>query len=186
VRDGPARRKDMRPMEKIDPCREPSTKLSESSLSESMEDYIEAIGHLEEKLKVVRVKNIAQALKVKMPSVSSALSVLAKKNLVNYEKYDFVELTEEGQGIARLLRRRHAVLKRFLTDVLAVDEKNAERDSCGMEHHVSKNTINNLVKFIDYIDEFPQKRRLDLQGFRSFLRETDVEADGEDGSESSA
>ena len=31
-------------------------------LSESMEDYIEAIGHLEENLKVVRVKNIAKAL----------------------------------------------------------------------------------------------------------------------------
>jgi DtxR family Mn-dependent transcriptional regulator len=133
-------------------------------LSESMEDYIEAIGELENTLKVVRVKNIAKALKVKMPSVSSALGVLARKNLVKYEKYDYVELTEEGQRLALLLRRRHLVLKKFLTDVLAVEEREAEKDSCGMEHHVSKDTINNLVKFIDYIGTAP------LAGFRDFLK----------------
>ena len=64
-----------------------------ADLSESMEDYIEAISQLEETLKVVRVKNIAHTMKVKMPSVSSALGVLEKKGLVHYEKYDYVELT---------------------------------------------------------------------------------------------
>ena len=136
-------------------------------LSESMEDYIEAIGELEKTLKVVRVKNIAKALKVKMPSVSSALGVLAKKSLVRYEKYDYVELTEEGQRIALLLRSRHSVLKKFLTDVLAVEENDAEKDSCGMEHHVSKDTINNLVKFIDYIGSAP------LAGFSDYLKSED-------------
>jgi DtxR family Mn-dependent transcriptional regulator len=136
-------------------------------LSESMEDYIEAIGELEKTLKVVRVKNIAKALKVKMPSVSSALGVLARKNLVKYEKYDYVELTGEGQRIALLLRRRHSVLKKFLTDVLAVEERDAEKDSCGMEHHVSKETINNLVKFIAYIGSAP------LAGFRDYLKSED-------------
>jgi DtxR family Mn-dependent transcriptional regulator len=138
-------------------------------LSESMENYIEAIGELEDTLKVVRVKNIAKALKVKMPSVSSALGVLARKNLVKYEKYDYVELTEEGQRIALLIRRRHTVIKKFLTDVLAVEEREAEKDSCGMEHHVSKDTINNLVKFIDYIGTAP------LNGFRDYLKSEETE-----------
>jgi DtxR family Mn-dependent transcriptional regulator len=132
-----------------------------------MEDYIEAIGELEKTLKVVRVKNIAKELKVTMPSVSAALGVLARKNLVKYAKYDYVELTGEGQRIALLLRRRHSVIKRFLTDVLAVGETDAEKDSCGMEHHVSKDTINNLVKFIDYIGSAP------VAGFRDFLKSED-------------
>jgi DtxR family Mn-dependent transcriptional regulator len=133
-------------------------------LSESMENYVEAIGELEDTLKVVRVKNIAKALKVKMPSVSAALGVLARKNLVKYEKYDYVELTEEGQRLAFLIRRRHTVIKKFLTEVLAVEEREAEKDSCGMEHHVSKDTMNNLVKFIDYIGATP------LAGFKEYLR----------------
>jgi DtxR family Mn-dependent transcriptional regulator len=132
-----------------------------------MEDYIEAIGELEKTLKVVRVKYIAKELKVTMPSVSAALGVLARKNLVKYVKYDYVELTGEGQRIALLLRRRHSVIKKFLTDVLAVGETDAEKDSCGMEHHVSKDTINNLVKFIDYIGSAP------VAGFRDFLKSED-------------
>ena len=137
-------------------------------LSESMENYIEAIGELEDTLKVVRVKNIAKILKVKMPSVSSALGVLARKNLVKYEKYDYVELTEEGQKVALLIRRRHTVIKKFLTDVLAVEEREAEKDSCGMEHHVSKDTMNNLVMFIDYIGTNP------LAGFKDYLRSVEA------------
>jgi DtxR family Mn-dependent transcriptional regulator len=147
----------------------PGRRFSKSRLTESQDDYIEAISELEDQLKVVRVKKIAEALNVKMPSVSSALAVLAKKKLVNYEKYDYVELTEEGRKIAGFLRRRHALLKKFLTEVLAVEEGSADRDSCGMEHHVSKDTIYNLVKFIEYIDSDPVRRRLDLESFKTYL-----------------
>lgn len=139
-------------------------------LSESMEDYVEAISQLEDKLKVVRVKNIARALKVKMPSVSSALGVLAKKGLVNYEKYDYVELTEQGQGVALQLRKRHDILKKFLKDILGVEENNAERDSCGMEHHISKDTINNIIKFIEYIDRCQRGENIFLKQFHDYLK----------------
>jgi len=135
-----------------------------------MEDYIEAISQLAERLKVVRVKNIAQALKVKMPSVSSALGVLARKKLVNYEKYDYVELTEEGRQIAYGLRKRHDALKKFLMTVLGVEEQDAERDSCGMEHHVSRDTIDGIVKFIEYLDSVPPEEKINLNDFRALLR----------------
>jgi DtxR family Mn-dependent transcriptional regulator len=138
-------------------------------LSESMENYVETISRLEEELKVVRVKNIAKSLKVKMPSVSSALALLSKKKLVNYEKYDYVELTEEGRRVAGALRTRHAVLKKFLKDVLAVDEENAEKDSCDMEHHVSRKTINNIMKFIEFIDICPRGQNLCVKNFKSYL-----------------
>jgi DtxR family Mn-dependent transcriptional regulator len=139
-------------------------------LSESMENYIETIGYLEETLKVVRVKNIAKALKVKMPSVSSALGVLSKKDLVNYEKYDYVELTPRGQEVARRLRRRHENLKKFLKKILGVEEKNAEKDSCGMEHHISRNTINNIIKFMEFIEQCPQGRNSCLKNFQNYLK----------------
>ena len=143
-------------------------------LSESMENYIEAIGDLEEKLKVVRVKNIAKALKVKMPSVSSALGVLSKKDLVNYEKYDYVELTPLGQEVAQRLRRRHENLKKFLEKILGVEEINAEKDSCGMEHHISRNTINNIIKFMEFIEQCPQGRNSCLKKFKDYLKKEKV------------
>ena len=142
----------------------------QNDLSESMEDYIETISQLEEMLKVVRVKNIARTMKVKMPSVSSALGVLEKKGLVNYEKYDYVELTENGKTVARSIRRRHDGLKKFLTEVLDVDEKSAEEDSCGMEHHVSKRTIDNIIRYMEFLERCPRKQETCLENFRTYLR----------------
>ena len=141
-----------------------------ADLSESMEDYIEAISRLEETLKVVRVKNIAHTMKVKMPSVSSALGVLEKKGMVNYEKYDYVELTESGKNIARGIRRRHEGLKKFLTEVLGVDDRSAEKDSCGMEHHISKSTIDNIICYMEFLEQCPRTSKVCLENFRFYLR----------------
>ncbi|HEV58563.1 MAG TPA: MarR family transcriptional regulator, partial [Phycisphaerales bacterium] len=55
------------------------------SLTASLEDYLEAIFHLENKDKVARSKDIAGALGVARPSVTGALRTLAGKGLVNYE-----------------------------------------------------------------------------------------------------
>jgi len=148
---------------------EGDTKIDDLKLSESMGDYIEAISCLEDRLKVVRVKNIARVMKVKMSSVSSALAALARKGMVNYEKYDYVELTPEGQEIASSLRKRHEILKNFLIDVLGVDAQCAEKDSCRMEHHVSSNTINNIVKFIHFIKSCPREQKECLVRFKKYI-----------------
>jgi DtxR family Mn-dependent transcriptional regulator len=142
----------------------------QTNLSESMEDYIEAISQLEERLKTVRVKNIAKIMKVKMPSVSSALGVLERKGLVNYEKYDYVELTQKGKKIAKAVRRRHDALKKFLIEVLGVDERSAEEDSCGMEHHISKNTIDNIISYLEFMENCPRTKDICLKGFKSYLK----------------
>ncbi len=156
-------------------------KDDQNNLSESMEDYIEAISQLEEKLKVVRVKHIAKIMQVKMPSVSSALGVLDRKGLVKYEKYDYVELTDTGQRVANSIRRRHDTLKKFLVEVLAVDEKNAEKDSCGMEHHISKSTIYNIVRFMEFIDLCQKKNDVCLKNFSTFVKTGMMpQCDGED------
>jgi hypothetical protein len=59
-----------------------------------MEDYLEAIFQSDEDKKAVRVKDIAKRVDVKMPSLSSMLKTLNNRGLVNYEKYEYVELTE--------------------------------------------------------------------------------------------
>jgi len=90
-------------------------------LSESLEDYLEAILRLETDHKVARQKEIAEVLKIQRGSVTSALKVLAGKGLVNYEPYSYVTLTPKGRKIAREIERRHNVIKDFLFRVLRID-----------------------------------------------------------------
>jgi len=140
-----------------------------NGISETMEDYIEAIKLLEDKYKAVRVKHIAKKMNVKMPTVSSALSVLSKRNLVKYEKYDYVELTKKGEKLATSILARHNAIKRFLIDVLQVDSSIAEKDACGMEHHISKQTVNNILKFLEYIEDCTPSENFCMKNFKIFL-----------------
>ena len=125
-------------------------------LSNNMEDYLEAISVLDERKKYVRVKDIAKYMKVKMPSVTGALKSLAKKNLVNHEKYEYVELTQQGAIIAQEIRRRHDATLRFLTEILSMDPALAEEDACRIEHAISKTALDRLLKLIECMEECPR------------------------------
>lgn len=123
----------------------------ELTLTNSMEDYLEAISKLKQKKRYVRVKDISKELKVKMPSVTGALKALADRNLVKHEKYEYVELTDEGLKIAEEIKRRHDLISEFLVNILKLEPEIAEKDACKIEHSVSSITFDRLVKLIEYL-----------------------------------
>jgi len=139
---------------------------TELNLTASMEDYLEAIDAIQKKKKVVRVKDIAKYLKVKMPSVSGALKGLVNKNLVDHESYEYVELTSQGRQIAKEVARKHEILRRFLVEILGLDEKSAETEACQMEHTIGKQALERLVKFIEFVDACPEGGPTCLKRFR--------------------
>jgi len=140
------------------------------TLTSTMEDYLEAIFDLDKDKKVVRVKDIAKRLAVKMPTVTSMLRTLNGKGLVNYEKYEYVELTASGADIGREMRRRHQVLFRFLTDILKIDEGTADQEACKMEHNLSAGTLASLTDFMAFIQECPRAGISWLHYFEEFRR----------------
>ena len=133
-----------------------------------MEDYLESIYDLDMKKKVVRVKDIAKEMSVKMPTVTSMLKNLDKKGLVDYEKYEYVELTQEGRQVGKEMRRRHEVLLRFLTEILSVDKKIADQEACKMEHTLSAGTLEVFSDFIEFIQTCPRSGDEWLDFFQEF------------------
>lgn len=71
-----------------------------------MEDYLKAIFELDKLKRVVRVKDIAKKLEVKMPTVTGMLKKLEERGLVRHKKYEFVELTVTGAFFGNEMRRR--------------------------------------------------------------------------------
>jgi len=67
-------------------------------LSESAQDYLEALLVATQDRRVVRISDIAQRLSVRLPSVVAMLKGLAAKGLVKHERYGLVELTEAGRA----------------------------------------------------------------------------------------
>lgn len=123
-----------------------------TDLSPHMEDYIETIAILAENNKVVRVKDIASLLKIKMPSVTSALNKLRELELINYEKYGYIELTEKGRVISNRVLSRHICLKEFFSRVLNIQEDQSEAEACKIEHHITPETCKRIHKLLIYIN----------------------------------
>lgn len=137
-------------------------------LTSVMEDYLEAIFDLDKEKKVVRVKDIAKRLRVKMPTVSSMLKTLSGRGLVNYEKYEYVELTKSGADVGREMRRRHQVLLRFLTEILKIDSKTADEEACKMEHTLSVSTLDSFTDFMEFVQACPRAGESWLQNFEEY------------------
>lgn len=137
-------------------------------LTESMEDYLEAILALERRYKVARAKDIAERLQVQRGTVTGALKSLADKDLINYAPYSYVTLTPQGAAIATEIRRRHQVIRNFLTEVLRIPPDTAETTACRMEHVVEGMVLDRLVCFIDFIQQCPRAGNDLLRSFISF------------------
>jgi DtxR family Mn-dependent transcriptional regulator len=138
-------------------------------LSESLEDYLEVILDLESTHKVARVKDIAERLGVLRGSVSTAVKKLADLGLIHYEPYSFITLTSEGREAATRISRRHRVLLGFLRDVLKLEEEQAERNACRMEHAMDDSTVERLVSFIEYVSSCPRTGEDWIESFERFL-----------------
>ncbi len=116
-------------------------------LSERVEDYLEAIHNVYNKKGYVRVKDVANTLNIKCPSVTEMLRKLASLHLVTYEKYGGVLLTAKGSEIAITIKDRHDTLLKLLT-LAGVPNDTADKDACIMEHHLSPKSLEQLKKFI--------------------------------------
>ena len=121
----------------------------DDELTSNMEDYLEVILNLQQEQRVARVKDVAQRLNVKMPSVTGAMKGLAEKGLVNYERYSYLTLTAAGEKIAREIGERHKTFYSFLTEVLQLDHNTAERDACRLEHATCRKTFLKIKNFTD-------------------------------------
>ena len=126
------------------------------TLSESLEDYLEAIYHIVADKQAARATDIGRRLKVRGSSVTGALRSLAERGLINYAPYDIITLTPEGAARAKKVAHRHEVLQDFLTGVLAVDEEDASEAACGMEHHVGRTVVRRLGCLAQFLTERSQ------------------------------
>jgi DtxR family Mn-dependent transcriptional regulator len=124
-------------------------------LSPSMEDYLEVIHHLIVKNRVARVRDIAGAMNVKMPSVTGALKKLGSKGLVNYDPHQVITLTHKGEKVAKRLVQTHQTVARFLINVLDIDFDVADQNACRIEHAIDDMVLSRLIKYIEFVENCP-------------------------------
>ena len=139
------------------------------TLSATLEDYLEAISRLVAHKGVARVRDIADEVGVHKSTVSSALKHLAEKGLVNYQPYALTTLTRKGERVAADVRRRHDVIRRFLQEVLSLDEETAHENACRMEHVMDPAVLRRLSMFAEFVRECPRAGEDWVDRFRYYF-----------------
>lgn len=120
------------------------------NVHESGEMYLEAILVLSRKSGFVRSVDVGEYLGYSKPSVSRAVGLLRKGELVTMEADGGLHLTPAGRDIAEKIYERHTVLSRVLVD-LGVPEEVAVEDACKIEHDISDVTFEAIKRHIaDY------------------------------------
>lgn len=145
-----------------------------TTLTPSLEDYLEVIFHLVRENKVARAKDIAERMEVTKSSVTGALKHLAGKGMIHYDPYSFVTLTGRGEARAERIVGRHRALSRFLRETLGLSAKAADDNACRMEHAVDDQALERLLHFARFL-----QRRGVVKGFRAFCRKYPLDASHE-------
>lgn len=116
--------------------------------TEQIEEYLEAIGRLEEKGERITTSSLARERQVAPPSVTEMLGRLAERGLVGYRPRGEIVLTEEGRSMARSVMRRHRLWERFLHDVLGMRWDRIHDEACRLEHATSPAVERELAKAV--------------------------------------
>lgn len=111
----------------------------------STEDYLASIEKITEEKGICRSVDVAEDLSVARASVSIAVKKLIEEGYVTFGSEHDLKLTPEGKKIADNILKRRSVLSDGLLR-LGVSEENARRDAHRMEHAISQETLNKLIK----------------------------------------
>jgi DtxR family transcriptional regulator, Mn-dependent transcriptional regulator len=117
----------------------------------SEENYIKVIYHLSlVSPKGVNTNAIAGMLETKASSVTEMLKKLSDKNLLIYQKYQGVNLTESGLLTAKMIVRKHRLWEVFLVEKLHFSWDEVHEIAEELEHIKSEKLINKLDEFLNF------------------------------------
>ena len=122
--------------------------MAEPKITHVLEDYLKAIYVLAEESQPVIAARMAAEAGVSASTIFATLRRLEKDGYVTVNRRKEIHLTVEGRNIAERIVRRHFLTERFLTDLLGLDWVKAHQEAHRLEHAISQEVEERLVKLL--------------------------------------
>lgn len=106
--------------------------------SQAVEDYLKTIHELQREQGKVATSALAERLGVAPASVTGMIKKLAEMQLVAYEPYQGVVLTDAGRRAALEVIRHHRLIEVFLSETLGVPWDRVHEEAHRIEHVLSE------------------------------------------------
>ena len=123
--------------------------LADTSISSTLGYYLETIYSMSQKQPAVRITDISMCLGISKPSVNRAVNALKSRGLVSHEPYGDIFLTDKGRSLGGSMYGRHRQIRRFLMNVLKMNETDADAEAYNIAHNISQNTVDKMVSFME-------------------------------------
>ncbi len=123
-------------------------------ISNALEEYLKNMYILQKQNNEIRVTDIANKMNCSKPSVNKALNNLKEEKLINYETYGRIELTKEGENLAKKILAAYDIGYVFFKDVLGLNEEKACSEAEKLKSALEDETINNLAKYVHKVLDF--------------------------------
>ncbi len=117
-------------------------------ISKALEEYVKTMYVLKKQNGNIRVTDIANKMDCTKPSVNKALNNLKEEKLVNYETYGTIELTEEGENLAKKILEAYDIIYLFFKEVLNLEEEKASKEAEKIKSTMTDETVNKLAKYV--------------------------------------
>jgi DtxR family Mn-dependent transcriptional regulator len=119
--------------------------------SQTEENYLKALFSLSNEKETVNISELSSTLNVSLPTVNSMVKNLKNQNLVNYQKYKPLTLTEKGKKLAASIVRKHRLTEMYLVNKMGFGWEEVHEIAEQIEH------INSTALFerMDEILKFP-------------------------------
>ena len=103
-------------------------------LSETIEDYLQAIYSLDTEGETVISARLARWMRVSPPTAWATVQRMARDGMVDVDDKKTIHLTPVGRELAEDVARRHRLSERFLNDVLGFGWADAHVEAHQFEH----------------------------------------------------
>jgi DtxR family Mn-dependent transcriptional regulator len=121
----------------------------EFTLTSSHEDYLKAIYTLQRQGHEVSNSALARSMNVAPASATNMVKKLAELNLVTYEPYQGVLLSEAGRLVALEVLRHHRLLELFLHQTLSMPWDQVHAEAERLEHVISETLEDAIAAALD-------------------------------------
>ena len=98
-------------------------------VSKALEEYLKTMYILKKQNNNIRVTDIAEKMNCTKASVNKAIYNLKDNGLLNYESYGTIEMTQEGENLAKKILEAYDIVYLFLKDVLNIEEEKAKKEA---------------------------------------------------------
>ena len=114
-------------------------------ISSSLEEYLKTIYVLKKQGQDIKVTTIANRMNCTKPSVNKAIKNLKANEMLEYEAYGEIRLTNKGEALAKKVLEAYDIVYVFLTEILEISKEEAKEEAIRLKAVMNDNTLKKYV-----------------------------------------